>query len=343
LADVIERKSMNLKSVVVAVGLALAGLTLTPFAVAQSAGADKASAEALFNEGVSLVAAGNFAEGCRKFEGSQALETTLGTVLRLADCYERLGKVASAWATFKQAQGLARVQSQSEREELARQRVEALAPKLAYLRIALEGTAPPGLVVQRNGRALPLASLGVAIPVDPGEQQLVVSAPEHEPWERTITIAPGPGQADLSIPPLVASPTPFAPTRRSTNRRAPARSSTQRTAGIVVGAVGLASVLAGSVFGIIAKQDGDRSKRDEFCPTDDGNGCTQAGLDLRERARGFGTASTVTFIAGAALVTSGIVLFSTAPSAAEPTRARLQLRAGGGGFDSFGTTLRGTW
>lgn len=334
---------MKLKVVVSSLGLALAGLTITPLARAQTAGADKASAEALFDEGVSLVAAGNFAEGCRKFEGSQALDATLGTELRLADCYERLGKVASAWATFRHAQGLARVQNQGDREELARQRVEALAPKLSYLSISLEGKAPRGLVVQRNGSPVPLASLGLAIPVDPGAQHITASAPEHEPWERTIEIAVGPGKASLSIPELTVRPTPPTTVTPVTDVRQPAVPSAQSTTGIVVGAVGVAGVLAGGVFGFLAMKDGDRSKEDRFCPTDGHNGCTQAGVDLRERARTFGTVSTVSFIAGAALVTTGIVLYSTAPSDPErPAQARLELRAGGG-FDSFGTSLRGTW
>ncbi len=334
---------MNLKVVVSSLGFVLAGLTLAPLASAQNAGADKASAEALFNEGVSLVAAGSFAEGCRKFEGSQALDATLGTELRLADCYERLGKVASAWATFKHAQGVARVQNQSDREELARQRVEALTPKLGYLSISLEGEAPKGLVVQRNGSPVPLASLGLAIPVDPGAQHITASAPDREPWQRTIEIAAGPGKASLSIPDLTMRPTPPTPVKPVTVAQQPTASSPQRTTGIVVGAVGVASLLGGSVFGFLAMKDGDRSKEDRFCPSDGHNGCTQAGVDLRDRARTFGTVSTVTFIAGAALVTTGIVLYSSASSDPErPTQARLELSAGGG-VDAFGTSLRGTW
>ena len=333
---------MKLELVFSSLCLALAGLAITPLAGAQTAGADKASAEALFDESVSLVASGNFSEGCRKFEGSQALDATLGTELRLADCYERLGKVASAWAAFRHAQGLARVQNQGDREELARQRVEALAPKLGYLSISLEGKAPQGLVVQRNGSPLPLASLGLAIPVDPGVQHITASAPGHEPWERTIEIARGPGRASLSIPDLTVRPAPLAAVNPVIVQPSPVPSA-QRTTGTVVGAVGVVGVLAGGVFGLMAMKEGDRSKEDRFCPTDGHNGCTQAGVDLRDRARTLGSVSTVTFIAGAALVTAGIVLYSTAPSVPErPTRARLELRAGGG-FDSFGTSLRGVW
>lgn len=307
-------------------------LSAAPGAQAQASGPDKASAEALFNEGVALVAAASYAEGCRKFEGSQALDPTLGTELRLADCYERLGKTASAWASFKHAQGVARVQSQTEREELARQRVEALEAKLAYLRLDLDGAAPEGLIVERNGGAVPLASLGLAIPVDPGEQRVTASAPGYETWQQTILVPVGPSNASLKIPGLRRQ----APPQKSGPPELTTHSSSQRTLGIVTGAVGIAGILAGSGFGLYAMKEGDRSKEDGFCPTDDHNGCTQAGVDLRDRARTFGTASTISFIAGAALVTTGVVLFTTAP------KNGLALRAGVAP-GMLGTSVRGVW
>src|SRR6478609_12000970 len=170
---------------IIALGAALACSLATSLSSAQTSGGDKASAEALFNEGVSLVADGDYDNGCGKFEASQALDPTLGTELRLADCYERAKKTASAWATFKHAQGVAHVQGQSEREELARQRVDALAPQLHYLNVGFDGSKPPGLIVMRNGGAVPLASLGVAIPVASGAQQLSATAPDHACYQRT--------------------------------------------------------------------------------------------------------------------------------------------------------------
>ncbi|RYZ08409.1 MAG: hypothetical protein EOO73_08140 [Myxococcales bacterium] len=319
-------------------------LSTAPRTFAQVNGADRASAEALFNEGVSLVGSKDYAEGCRKFEASQALDPTLGTELRLGDCYERLGKTASAWATFKHAQGVARLKNQTEREELARQRVESLEPKLAYLSIELQGSAPEGLVVQRNGSPVPLASLGVAIPVDPGQQQVTATAPGYEPWQDQLQVAPGPAKLRLRLPSLRRSASP--PARRDEQPSTiapPEGSSAQRTAGIVTGVVGLTSVLVASGLGFYAMREGDRSKESAFCPNDSGNGCTQEGVDLRDRARAFGTASTVSFIAGAALVTAGVVLYTTAPKGSErPAQARLELRAHALP-GAVGTALRGTW
>lgn len=322
-------------------GLPLSLLAFAPFASAQATGSDKASAEALFNEGVSLVAAGSYAAGCLKFEGSQGLDATLGTELRLADCYERLGKTASAWATFKHAQGVARVQNQTEREELARLRVQALEPKLAYLSLELDGSAPPGLVVERNGSAVPLASLGVAIPIDPGTHKVTAGAPSHHVWSETIDVPPGPGKLRLRIPRLQQQPRERVATATPAAKRE--AWTTQHTAGIVTGFVGVAGILTGGGLGLYAKSEGDRSKQDAFCPTDDHNGCTAEGVDLRDRARAFGTASTICFIAGAALLTTGVVIWSTASTSPDSRdQARLELRAGGTN-DAFATSVRGTW
>ncbi len=334
---------MNFSITLARFGTALALVFATALSFAQTSGADRASAEALFGEGVSLVAAGNYESGCRKFEASQALDATLGTELRLADCYERAGKSASAWATFKHAQGLARVQGQADREQLARERVEALEPQLAYLSVTFEGARPPGLVVQRNGAVFPLASLGVAVPVDPGTQQLSASAPDHESWQETVDVGRGPGKTSLKIPALAenaARPVTPAPAPAAEK---PAFSSTQRSAGIVTGAVGVVSILAGSGFGLYAKNQGDLSKRDAFCPNDNHNGCTAEGVNLRDKARTFGTASTVTFIAGAALLTTGIVLFSSAPSKGDDqVHSGWQLRAAAAPA-ALAASVRGTW
>jgi serine/threonine-protein kinase len=320
----------------------LAVTSLSEVAHAQVSAADKASAEALFNEGVALIAAGVAAEGCRKLEGSQAVEATLGTELRLADCYERLGKTASAWATFKHAQSWARQNGQADREELARQRVEALAPELSYLTLFLAGTAPPGLKVTRDGSTLPLASLGVALPIDPGEQRIEASAPDHDGWQQTLLVAPGPGTLRLQIPQLtkhLATVTPV--------RAAPARDeswSTERTAGAVTGATGALALLLGAGFGIYAKVEGDRSKRDEFCPNDNHTGCTPEGVDIRDRARAFGTASTVTFVVGGALLATGVTLWAATagPATASERVAALRWRAAALP-GQFSTSLGGSW
>src|ERR1700678_3583891 len=66
-----------------------------------------AAAEALFDEGKALMAAGNYASACPKFAESNRLDEGIGTSLWLADCFEKNGQTASAWAEFRAAAALA--------------------------------------------------------------------------------------------------------------------------------------------------------------------------------------------------------------------------------------------
>ncbi len=117
------------------------------------------------------------------------------------------------------------------------------------------------------------------------------------------------------------------PEEREESQRA---SRTWRTAGIIVGATGVAGVLASLALGLAAKTDNDAANR--VC---DGSSCrTQSGVDDASLAGTFATASTVTFIAGAALTAAGITMFFAAPkplpSAAQLTIAPQVGTTGGG-------------
>src|SRR6188768_818628 len=138
---------------------------------AQSGGAsNRAAAEALFSQGRSLAASGKYAEACPKFEASQQLDPGLGTLLNLADCYEKVGKTASAWAEYREAIPLARAAGSKVREDLATERAAALESRLSMLTIVAMGGVEEatGLEIRRDGVAVQTAELGSAIPLDPG-------------------------------------------------------------------------------------------------------------------------------------------------------------------------------
>src|SRR3984885_15543934 len=90
----------------------------------------KSVAEALFEEGRKLVADGNFAEACPKFADSQRLDPSPATLLNLASCYEKSGRTASAWATYREAASADSAAGRAEYITTAQRHAEALGPRL---------------------------------------------------------------------------------------------------------------------------------------------------------------------------------------------------------------------
>src|SRR4051812_44001967 len=81
------------------------------------AGDGAAAAEVLFSDGKRLAQEGNYAAACPKFEESQKLDPGMGTLYRLADCYEHVGRTASAWAAFVEVAGSAKTSGQQARAD----------------------------------------------------------------------------------------------------------------------------------------------------------------------------------------------------------------------------------
>src|SRR5688500_14584557 len=157
--------SMTLVDRVRAVALlAATGLVLQlPTAHAQSA-----EAEVLFRDGRKLIKQGKVAAGCDKLAASERLETSIGTLLNLGDCREKLGKLASSWAAFRKAEAMAKRAGREEKRQLeARNRALKIEPHLAHLVIQVD-LKVDGLVVKRDNLALEPGAWNTAVPVDPG-------------------------------------------------------------------------------------------------------------------------------------------------------------------------------
>lgn len=270
---------------------------------------NKATAEALFTEGRSLASSGKCAEAIPKFQASQKLDPGVGTLLNLAECYEQVGKTASAWAEYREAISLARLAGSKEREELATERAKALEPKLSRLAIKVTGDAS-GVTITRDGEAVDSAELGVAIPVDPGEHVIEASAPGKQKFSQTIEVGANADSKAVEIPTLAAGTGDVTPPGDE-GAAAKSDGSSQRTIGLIVGGVGLVGVAVGAVFGLQAssKWDDAKSKCDDYP-----YGCSSEGVSLADDASSAATISTIGFIAGGVLVAGGATLFLTAGS-----------------------------
>jgi hypothetical protein len=298
------------------------------FSIALQAGAqgksggNRAAAEALFNQGRDLMTAGKFTEACPKFEASQQLDPGLGTMLNLAECYEKTGRTASAWAEYREAIPLARAAGSKARLDLATERAQALQERLSTLTIrAMSGEdLDPHLEVRRDGVALQSAELGSPIPVDPGEHVIEAVAPGKQAWTSKIQVAGEAAKVSVEIPKLqatgeAATTTDVASVTTSPGNTPPPSDkpsgSAQRVTGLVFGGVGVVGLGLGTFFGLQASSKWSDAK--DKC-ADYPYGCGAEGADLRSSAQSAATVSTVAFVAGGALLAAGVVLYFTAPS-----------------------------
>src|SRR5258708_4033668 len=109
---------------------------LCPALAAAQNAENKAAADALFDEGKRLLTAGDVERACAKLEASLQVLDELGVRLNLADCHERQGRTATAWAEFRAAASQADKRGDS-RSAYARQRTDALTPRLMKLQISV--------------------------------------------------------------------------------------------------------------------------------------------------------------------------------------------------------------
>jgi len=310
---------------ILALSLPLGSATATR-ALAQGSPADKAAAESLFDRGLVLLKEGKTSEACSVLEQSQAIEGGIGTMLYLADCYERLGRTASAWALFREAASQAEAAGQNERANAGRQRADRLTPLLATLTIdapALPSDA--ALSVTRAGTAVPTALLGVKVPVDPGDVTVEAHAIGYAPFSTQVHVVPQ-GAVRFALPALVKlpeQPVAAAPLAPQAVQPAPINARRQRRirfASYGVGAAGVASALLGGAFGIraiVKSNAADGQCQDGACSSER----ALVGADrAHDAANTASRASNAFWISSAVLGVSAVSLYFAAPSLSRERR-----------------------
>src|SRR5687768_5276645 len=96
---------------------------------------DPVAADALFREGREAMKAGDLLIACEKLKESQRLDPAPGTLLNLAECEEKRGRLAIAWEHARRA--LDTMAQSDERVAMASARVAALELRLPRLTIRL--------------------------------------------------------------------------------------------------------------------------------------------------------------------------------------------------------------
>ncbi len=258
--------------------------------------AKRAAAEALFDEAKTLMAARRFADACPKFAASQAMDPAVGTRLNLANCLEKLGRTASAWAEFRAAGAAARAKGQTEREDIARRRAASLERVLVRLSVQAPAGANDDIEIRKNGIMLERGSWGVALPVDPGRYVIEALISGNHAFRTEVDVPSKPGTVVKTVIPTLDEPA-------FSKRRV------QRGFVIALGSTSLMSLFAGGILGTQAIGRNSESMR--HCNGE--NFCDETGMALRRDATTLGNSSTAAFILGATTGLGAIVLHLATP------------------------------
>jgi hypothetical protein len=292
-------------------GVAVAFVVTAPSVARAQAGTPQAQ----FDYGLAEMEAGRFATGCPALAESYRLDPHPGVLFTLAECENKWGKLASALTHYEAYVDLyARMRDDERAHQRGRDRVAAaqrdrLRGEVPQLAVALPSGAPPGTTVTRDGVPLGAPSLGIAIPVDPGEHVVAARTPDGVSHEMHVTVARAEHRAivvDLRAP-AAAPPPASAP--------APSPAPTPRSLAWITAGVGLAGLTVGAVAGALVL--GDKSTISSSCNPD--KTCSPGGLDAASHAHAFGLVSDVGFaVGGAGVLASAILFIVSSPRAVHP-------------------------
>ncbi len=314
------------------------------FAAGRAAANDVPGAQALFDRGKKLMAEGDFAEACPKFEESQRLDPALGTLLNLADCYEKAGKVATAWGAFLELAAKADAAGQKQRARIGRERAAALVPRLSKIVVNAPRAADASRVqITRDGVFVGEGQWGTEIPTDPGAHTVAASAAGRQPWSASVVVAEGKTTV-VTVPDLAPLPASAAPPARPEPVAAdhadlsPPPSEpghglgAQRVLALVSAGLGVAGIGVGTAFGLVSMSQ--HSHASSLCPAQT---CADStGSAAWHDAVVSGNVATIGFIAGGVGLVGGAVLWLSARR--EPSSApSVQVGLGPGSMQVLGT------
>jgi hypothetical protein len=306
--------------------------------LAQSAAENVQIGQALYDQAMADMKAGNLDAACKKLEeAARIVPEGVGVKLTLGECYEAAGRLAAAWTAYGLAESAAANAKQADREKLAHDRVEALKPRLCMLTVTVPSTveALAGLEVKRDGVPVGPAQWNLPLPADKGKHTITATAKGRKSWEQTVELTaegqslfvevgtpPPDPQASATATATVTVTAPATATAAPSGGAPSGAGSGQRAFGIVAAGAGLAGVVAGAIAGGIAISTLGASNAPGKCLPDDR--CTPAGADLRRTSLMAGDVSTALFIGGGVALAAGVAVYLTAarPSAAaRPTGA----------------------
>jgi hypothetical protein len=305
---------------------------LAPGAWAQDT-KDLARARERFKEGAASQAAGDFARALEAYKDVALVKSSAQVRFNIATCEEKLGDYVRAVGSYRLAAMEATRSNAKELADAVQKALADLEPRIPML-LVKRGDGAAVAEVTLDGRPLANPSIGVEFQVNPGPHTVGATAPDRQPFKSEVTVADRDHQVvELVLkarpaPVVAAVVTPVEPPPEPPPP--PPSTRPMRTAGFVVGGVGVVGlVISGAFFGL--RQSAISTLNNE-CGANMMS-CPASALSTKNGGATDATVSTATLFVGLAALATGttLLVLSTRSKSAKPA-AGLVLLPGGGGF-----------
>jgi hypothetical protein len=279
----------------------------------------------LFQEGRAALGNEDYKLASTYFEQSYQLDPGLGTLLNLAVCEEKLGKLRVALAHLHVAREIAELADR--RRPLVEHRIAQLEARLPRLTVRRSSTIDASVTLSLDELPLAASEIATTIRIDPGRHVLDCEGPHGERCTTVFTVSEGEEIEQIAVvthrsvaspaPPttivVAAAPPPNAPPVSTAQER--------RSVAYAVGGFGLATLVVGAIAGVgVLRQKGIV---DSHC---DERGCDAEGFAAAEKGSTLSAISTAATVIGVAGIGASAFLFLSAPTS---QRAGVSLAVGG--------------
>ncbi len=304
-------------------------VALDQVAIAQSS-VDKAQAEHLFQEGLTLFDAGEHAEACKRFEQSQIKDPKPSTLINLGLCHEKIGRTASAWQELVEARNAAERKGDTELAATARREVDRLAKVVPKIRVRRQSKEPSAITITLDQSGFDLTLLDTALPLDPGPHRIEIAAIGYVTLSHTFEVPAGTGITDIAIPALQALPKDpdkidkvQGPLPEKTEKPKPVEPSSGMSPMVPAGFIGggaslLLGIITGSVSLAMTSSLKDSCDAEGTCSADSSSDLSTANALANVANVGFALAGV-----GAVVGVIGLFVGGDEPGAGVDTKAKL--------------------
>ncbi|MET0592760.1 MAG: tetratricopeptide repeat protein [Polyangiaceae bacterium] len=267
-------------------------------------------ASRLFQDGRAAFAQADYERASSYFEQSYQLDPALGTLLNLAVCEEKLGKLRAALSHLEQARDTA--DAADHRRPLVEERITQLDARIPRLTVRRSDVMDERVAISLDEKQLESSEVGATMRIDPGRHILDCSGPRGERCTNVFSLKEGESAVHIATvnqaTPTIAPPPP-ATAQVPHPGAAPPRSDSRRSVAYATGAFGLAGVVVGLIAGGAVL-----TQKDVVATHCDRTGCDQRGYDAAQLGMTLSTISTISTAVGISALGVSTYLLVTAPA-----------------------------